>query len=82
MKISRIPLTQTSPRTLNGTKAVEQPGTDRRHGNSRQAGQRFVNDRQFDVRGLQEIIRSERTPEKSRSCVTRAAALIANALAA
>jgi hypothetical protein len=44
--------------------------------------QRFVNDRQVDVLGLQEIIRSERTREKSRLCVTRAAALIANALAA
>src|SRR6267378_1344697 len=28
-------------RTLNGTKAVEQRGTDRRHGSSRQTGQRF-----------------------------------------
>jgi hypothetical protein len=35
-----------------------------------------------DVLGLQEIIRSECTREKSRSCVTSAAALIANALAA
>jgi len=42
----------------------------------------FVNDRHVDVLDLQEIIRSERTREKSRSCVTRAAALIANALAA
>ena len=33
-------------------------------------------------RGRQEMIRSERTNEKSRSCVTIAAALIANALAA
>jgi len=42
----------------------------------------FVNDRHVDVLGLQEIKRNERTREKSRSCVTRAAALIANALAA
>ena len=69
-------------RTLDGTKALEQQGTHRRHGNSRQAGQRFLNDRYVDVLGLQEIIRSECTREKSRSCVTRAAALIANALAA
>ena len=45
-------------------------------------GQRVVNDYQVDVLSLQEMIRSERTREKSRSCVTRAAALIANALAA
>jgi len=37
-----------------------------------------MNDRQVDALGLQEMIRSERTREKSRSWVTRAAALIAN----
>jgi hypothetical protein len=41
-----------------------------------------MNDRQVDAPGLQEMIRSERTREKSRSWVTTAAALIANALAA
>jgi hypothetical protein len=41
-----------------------------------------MNDRQVDALCLQEMIRSERTREKSRSWVTRAAALIANALAA
>jgi hypothetical protein len=42
----------------------------------------FMIDRQVDVRCRQEIIRRERTHEKSRSCVTSAAALISNALAA
>lgn len=42
----------------------------------------FVSDRQADALGRQEMIRSERTREKSRSCVTSAAALIAKAPAA
>jgi hypothetical protein len=67
-------------RTLDGTKAVEQRGTDRRHGSSRQAGS--ADDRQVDVLGLQEIMRRERTHKKSRSCVTSVASLIANPLAA
>lgn len=51
-------------------------------GHMPRSGSRFVKDRQFDVPGLQEIIRSERTREKSRSWVTKADALIASALAA
>ena len=52
-------------RTLDGTKALEQLGTNRRHGNSRQAGQRFVNDRRVDVLGLQEMISSSDSRKSS-----------------
>jgi hypothetical protein len=82
MNISRIPPTQKSPgrsterRLLSNVVPIDDMATPRH------AGQCFVHDRHVDVLCLQEIIRSERTREKSRSCVTRAAALIANALAA
>jgi hypothetical protein len=80
MKISRIPPTQKSPgrsmerRLLSSMVPIDDTATPRRLDT-------FVNERHVDVLGLQEITRSERTREKSRPCVTRAAALIDNALA-